>query len=178
MNIFFLCALRCGADLRLLARMYHKKHQKIILEIAQMLSTAVHVNLPEECADRVYKPSHRHHPMTLWVCASPYNALLAIRIAHALDGRFRKERKSGKPHASMAVVKCVSRLLVQHWDAMVNPQALERLQSQTTATLCPVEGWVLPVTPIPACVGGPVDSPNLVVQYKQYYASKLSAWGE
>ena len=177
MNIFFLCALFSSADLRALAGLYHKKHQKIILEIAQMLSTAVHVNLPEH-VDGVYRPSHRHHPMTLWVTASPYNALLAVRIAHALDARFRKERKSGKPHASMAIVNHVASLLARHWDAMTNADALARLHAQETTTLCPVENWVLPVTPIPACVGRPVDTPDLIKHYTVYYKQKLDAWNE
>ena len=176
MNIFFLRACRKRSDLRKLASLYHKKHQKIILEIAQMLCTAARENLAGEDVDHLYRGSHKHHPMTLWVTASPYNALLAARIANALDARFRQERKGGKSHASMGVVREVLKLMCKHWKRMFNADALKRLEQQQTATLCPVEDWVLPVTPIPACVGGPVSNPDIVQNYASYYQSKLDAW--
>lgn len=65
MNIFFvdMCPMRAAQSL-------HDKHVvKMVLELAQMLSAAHHLNKSRVTSQRVYKLTHRHHPMTKWVSA-------------------------------------------------------------------------------------------------------------
>ena len=45
---------------------------KMVLETAQLLSTAVHVE-EHELAAQVYRPTHLHHPCTKWVISAAAN---------------------------------------------------------------------------------------------------------
>ncbi len=68
MNIFYL-----DRDPKIAAQMMCDKHVvKMILESAQMLSTAHRVLDGDEYADKVgiYKMSHKNHPSTIWVRSS------------------------------------------------------------------------------------------------------------
>lgn len=64
MNIFYLDELtdRC-------AQYHHDVHlRKMIVEYAQLLSTAQHIcPLNKEYADKIYKPTHVNHPCAIWV---------------------------------------------------------------------------------------------------------------
>jgi hypothetical protein len=71
MNIFYL-----DRDPVVAAQMMCDKHVvKMILESAQMLSTAHRVLDGDEYADRVglYKMAHKNHPSTIWVRANSKN---------------------------------------------------------------------------------------------------------
>ena len=82
MNIFYL-----NRDPIIAAQMMCDKHVvKMILESAQMLSTAHRVCDGDEYANEVnlYKTAHKNHPSTIWVRSAPshygwlYNHMIAL----------------------------------------------------------------------------------------------------
>ena len=93
MNIFIL-----DSDPRIAAQMHCDKHcVKMILETAQMLSTAHHVyNTPQ--ADKVYKQAYLNHPCTKWVRESKTNYRWAVDLYLELLKEFKLRR--GKTHKS------------------------------------------------------------------------------
>lgn len=92
MNIFVL-----SEDPREAARQQCDRHVvKMILESAQMLSTLCH----QHGRPAPYKPTHPHHPCTLWAgeCAENY-AWLHQHLAGLLE---EYTRRYGKTHATQA----------------------------------------------------------------------------
>jgi len=93
MNIFVLDTNPLTA-----AKMHCDKHcVKMILETAQMLSTAHHVYETSE-ADKVYKKAHLNHPCTKWIRESKANYGWAYDLYFALLMEFQSRR--GKDHKS------------------------------------------------------------------------------
>ena len=93
MNIFVL-----DKNPSIAASMHCDKHvPKMILETAQMLSTAHHVyDTPQ--APLVYKKAYLNHPCTIWIRESKANYGWAWTLYHELLVEFRKRR--GKYHKS------------------------------------------------------------------------------
>ena len=96
MNIFYL-----DRDPKIAAQMMCDKHVvKMILESAQMLSTAHRVLDGDEYADKVglYKMAHKNHPSTIWVrqCYQHYWWLYAHMVALMEEYTYRY----GKHHAT------------------------------------------------------------------------------
>lgn len=93
MNIFIL-----DKNPRIAARMHCDKHvPKMILETAQMLSTAHHVyDTPQ--ASFVYKKAHLNHPCTKWVRESVDNYGWTFELFRELNNEFVRRR--GKKHLS------------------------------------------------------------------------------
>ena len=96
MNIFYL-----DRDPKIAAQMMCDKHVvKMILESAQMLSTAHRVLDGDEYADKVglYKMAHKNHPSTIWVRLSNqhYWWLYAHMVALMEEYTYRY----GKHHAT------------------------------------------------------------------------------
>ena len=101
MNIFYL-----DKDPVVAAQMHCNKHVvKMILESAQMLSTAHRVLDGDEHADNVgmYKMAHRNHPSTKWVRHSyqNYKWLYTHMIALMQEYTYRY----GKHHATERLIK-------------------------------------------------------------------------
>jgi len=68
-NIFFLDSHPYTA-----ATMMCDKHvRKMIIESAQMLSTAHHVLDGDDAIPNLYKPTHRNHPCSVWVRENNHN---------------------------------------------------------------------------------------------------------
>lgn len=98
MNIFFI-----DSDPFKAARWHGDKHVvKMILESAQMMSTAHHVTGSEH-AENLYKPVHINHPCSIWVRENLANYEWMWNLFCGLCGEFRLRR--GKSHAT-------SRLLI------------------------------------------------------------------
>lgn len=98
MNIFFL-----DPDPKIAASMHCDQHlHKMILESAQMLSTAAHVWFPQ-ISDILYKSSYANHPCTQWVRASTNNALWVSTLAIELDEI--RQSLGSDPHLSIRVVR-------------------------------------------------------------------------
>ena len=95
MNIFFL-----HKDPQWAANALCDKHvPKMLLESAQMLSTAVQANAKERLED-LYKPAYPKHPMTIWVGHTQQNFIWALEnavfISQEYCKRFKKLHKSSK----------------------------------------------------------------------------------
>jgi hypothetical protein len=96
MNIFVL-----DTDPVKAAQYQHDKHVvKMVLESTQLLSTAHWLN---GSANGIYKPTHTHHPSTIWAAASLQNYQWLARHAIALSKEYTK--RYGKEH------KCHSHIL-------------------------------------------------------------------
>jgi len=93
MNIFVL-----DKNPSIAAQMHCDKHvPKMILETAQMLSTAHHVyDTPQ--APLVYKQAHLNHPCTIWVRESVDNYAWTYELFRELNNEFVARR--GKIHLS------------------------------------------------------------------------------
>jgi len=101
MNIFAL-----SNDPREAARFQHDRHViKMILESAQMLSTACHLDpgfmavLPEQYAPNLYKPTHANHPCNIWVRESKANFVwLTLHLEALLAEYHRRFQKTHKTY--------------------------------------------------------------------------------
>jgi hypothetical protein len=96
MNIFYL-----DKDPVIAAQMHCDKHcVKMILESAQMLSTAHRVCDGDEIADSkgMYKMAHKNHPSTIWVRSSVKNYIWLWKHMTALMREYT--HRYGKTHAT------------------------------------------------------------------------------
>jgi len=92
MNIFYLA--RC--PIKSAELMCDKHIVKMILESAQMLCTAHHINGSKLSLEDIYKPAYKNHPSTVWVRESPkhYDWL----YIHFLTLCSEYTRRYGKTH--------------------------------------------------------------------------------
>jgi len=88
------------------ARYHCDKHiKKMVLETAQMLSTAVHiVGAP---TSKVYKKAYMNHPCTVWARESFANFIELWQLGMALgeEWSYRYGRKDKETHNSYEVIK-------------------------------------------------------------------------
>lgn len=97
MNIFVL-----DRDVGKCARYHSDRHVvKMTLESAQMLCTVLHMSGIEA----PYRPTHIHHPCTLWAGRSLSNWLWLRELALALNDEYRYRYRRSSDHASGTVVK-------------------------------------------------------------------------
>lgn len=84
MNIFVTskCPIKCAEYLDTL------RLNKMVLETAQMLATAIH----HHGGNATYKPTHKHHPMTVFVGQTRDNYRWTLRHFAALCREFTKRR--------------------------------------------------------------------------------------
>lgn len=82
---------------------------KMILESAQMLSTAAHSHLPSIPSKFLYKPAYESHPCTRWISASYSNMVWVCTLAITLES-IRDSRNLNR-HASMDVVDIIRNTL-------------------------------------------------------------------
>ena len=119
MNIFYLD--KCPKKA---ARLQYNKHVvKMILESAQMLSTAHHVYGNPN--DVPYKPAHLNHPSTIWVRENSLHYDWLYEHFVALQGEYYKRYK--KTHLSFT--KCYEPLMnhpenIPHEEFEQPPQAM------------------------------------------------------
>lgn len=112
MNIFVL-----DEDPVKAARMQCDAHVvKMILESAQMLSTAVREVTGYE-GDEIYKRTHLNHPCSIWARESYQNFRWLFR--HAMSLCFEYAERYGKTHKSMKVINQCMGILANsckaHW---------------------------------------------------------------
>lgn len=75
------------------------RQNKMILETAQLLSTAIHQNSDSD-VDGIYRPTHKHHPCTKWVAKSRANFSWALDYLKEL-GKVRNNN-----HKSLSLLSC------------------------------------------------------------------------
>jgi hypothetical protein len=113
MNIFVL-----DTDPRLAARYHCDKHVvKMILETAQLLSTAHHVLNPNIIqrvgsewrlsGHKIYGPTHTNHPCAVWVRESMYNYEWTLSLGRHLCEEYT--RRYGKEHKTSKIIHTLSR---------------------------------------------------------------------
>lgn len=75
-----------------------KRVVKMVLETAQMLSTAIHLSTDYEYKKEIYKPTHANHPCSLWARESKQNFEWLyyhfMALNHEYYMRFKKTHKS------------------------------------------------------------------------------------
>jgi hypothetical protein len=91
-----------------IAASYHcDQHlHKMILESAQMLSTAARTWFPNIRSSIIYKPAYPNHPCTKWVTQSFNNAHWLINLCTALEDI--RESLNCPRHSSMDVIDAVA----------------------------------------------------------------------
>lgn len=98
MNIFYL-----DPNPIIAASMHCDQHlNKMILESAQMLSTAAHTWYPKH-AQHFYEPAYEKHPCTIWV-RNKANALWVTTLAEELN-EIRLSLSNCDDHASIHIIR-------------------------------------------------------------------------
>ena len=99
MNIFFIdkCPIKSAQQL------CDKHVVKMVLETAQMCSTAMHEWGFARHLKHVYKVAYKNHPMTVWVRDNQHN--LAWAVTHGLEIGKEYTRRYGKVHKSTKVLE-------------------------------------------------------------------------
>jgi len=145
MNIFYL-----NEDPRTAAEYHCDKHVvKMILETAQLLSTAHRILDGDKWADKVglYKCTHKNHPSAVWVRVSVDHYVWTYQLFKELCLAYTA--RYGKTHKS-------ARLL----DALyLVPKAID---------------WDAGFTAPPQCMPDEYKQPNTVQAYRDYYLGEKS----
>ena len=99
MNIFFIdkCPIKSAQQL------CDKHVVKMVLETAQMCSTAMHYWDQAKHMEHVYKSAYVNHPMTVWVRDNVHN--LAWAVIHGLAIGREYTYRYGKNHKSTNVLE-------------------------------------------------------------------------
>ena len=149
MNIFYL-----DGNYRKAAEMHCDKHcVKMILEYAQMLSSAHHL-LDEEyvISNDLYKVAHKNHPCTIWVRENAQHYLWLYSLFQYLSEEYTK--RYGKIHASW-------KKLHKHLKHL--PKNIKHIK------------WRTP----PQCMPDNCKHDNTVEAYRNYYIlekNKIAKW--
>lgn len=146
MNIFVLDSVPQFA-----AKMHCDQHvRKMIVESAQMLSTAHHI-LQSKHTDSLYKPTHPNHPCNIWVRSSYENYNWLVDLWFALCNEY--QTRFDKPH------KTFVKLQDYIWKA---PPAI------------PQKGLL----PFVQCMPDEYKHEDAIVAYHNFYIHKKKLWKE
>lgn len=141
MNIFYLSPIPMIA-----ARWHCDKHVcKMIIESAQMLSTAHHEH--GTWLEGMYKPTHKNHPSNVWTRASRQHYMYVQELAVALCHEFRK--RYGKSHKTESLLRGL----------LADPPSVLH-----------ASGWCDP----PKAMPEEFKPGDAVTAYQRYYRAKLS----
>jgi hypothetical protein len=100
MNIFFL-----DRDPAKAAGYHCDQHiVKMAVEYAQLLSTALH-ETGSTLNEWVYKPTHQHHPCSIWVAQSLSHWAWLWKLGHHVGNEYT--RRYHKIHQSTRVLRCL-----------------------------------------------------------------------
>ena len=144
MNIFYLDTNPATA-----AQLMCDRHVvKMILETAQLLSTAHH---ELDGASPAYKPTHRNHPSAAWARASASHYAWLYDHMMALGAEYT--RRYGKTHKTIA----------EHADTLAQPPVL-----------LADDGYTHP----PQCMPDECKGVDTVAAYQAYYQLKASEWAD
>ena len=88
--------------------LFDKHVSKILLEIVQMLCTAIQLVDPDnEISSKIklYKIAHKNHPVTIWMRASLDNYMWALNLVDAMhnEWKYRYDHPPEKMHKSFIV---------------------------------------------------------------------------
>ena len=149
MNIFFLDKRPDNA-----AEMHNDKHcVKMILEYAQMLSTAHRVLDGENVHPDLYKIAHKNHPSTIWTRSSKQHYDWLFRLFRMLSAEYSIRYSNGefKVHKT--------------WDKL--GKILETAPKNIVDN-----GWVDP----PQCMPDHCKKPDTIDAYRNYYLTEKASF--
>ena len=149
MNIFFLDKRPDNA-----AEMHNDKHcVKMILEYAQMLSTAHRVLDGENAHPDLYKIAHKNHPSTIWTRSSKQHYDWLFRLFRMLSAEYTLRYSNGefKVHKS--------------WDKL--GKILETAPKNIVDN-----GWIDP----PQCMPDHCKKPDTIDAYRNYYLTEKASF--
>ena len=149
MNIFFLDKTPDNA-----AEMHCDKHcVKMILEYAQMLSTAHRVLDGENVHPDLYKIAHKNHPSTIWTRSSKQHYDWLFRLFRMLSAEYTLRYSNGefKVHKT--------------WDKL--GKILETAPKNIVDN-----GWVDP----PQCMPDHCKKPDTIDAYRNYYLTEKASF--
>ena len=154
MNWFYLFRNRRAA-----ARLLGDPHlTKMPLETTQLLSNVYHVH-ESKLKPCPYKPTHLHHPWTIWACRRKRNFLHMAAYGLALCIEFRSRR--GKAHG------CEKHII----NMLRNPPKFNKHLRPTQ------KPWTRMVWTgkfkIPLCMPEEFHAENATLAYRRYYFSKV-----
>ena len=143
MNIFFIdkCPVMSAIQL------CDKHVVKMVLETAQMCSTAMHYWDQAKHMEHVYKSAYVNHPMTVWVRDNVHN--LAWAVIHGLSIGREYTYRYGKNHKSTKVLEEINDVL-------------------TDMAWGDVHSFALHTTP-PQCMPDQFKCDDYVEAYRNYY---------
>jgi hypothetical protein len=108
-NIFFL-----DKDPLMAARYHHDVHlNKMILETAQLLSTAHHQIDGMDAPQGIYKQTHVNHPSAAWARSSIYNYSWTLRLLRNLleEYEWRKEKQHATDKLFNLLILCPKKMV-------------------------------------------------------------------
>ena len=149
MNIFFLDKRQDNA-----AEMHCDKHcVKMILEYAQMLSTAHRVLDGENVHPDLYKIAHKNHPSTIWTRSSKQHYDWLFRLFRMLSAEYTLRYSNGefKVHKT--------------WDKF--GKILETAPKNIVDN-----GWIDP----PQCMPDHCKKPDTIDAYRNYYLTEKASF--
>ena len=151
MNIFFLDKRPDDA-----AEMHCDKHcVKMILEYAQMLSTAHRVLDGEGVHPDLYKIAHKNHPSTIWTRSSKQHYDWLFRLFRMLSAEYSIRYSNGKFKVHKS------------WDKL--GKILE-----TAPKNIEDNGWIDP----PQCMPDSCKDDDVVRAYRNYYIQEKSSFAK
>lgn len=111
MNVFYI-----DTDPRVAAHYHYDVHvRKMILETAQLLSTAQRIYLPRSFCDDtlgIYKRAFERHPCTVWVSKNSANYNWAFTLFSELLNEFKK--MTGRCHSSATLYDALKKTPYEH----------------------------------------------------------------
>ena len=149
MNIFYLVEdpVEC-------AKMHTDRHcVKMILEYAQMLSTAHRVLDGENVHPDLYKIAHKNHPSTIWTRSSKQHYDWLFRLFRMLSAEYTLRYSNGK----FKVHKT--------WDKL--GKILETAPKNIVDN-----GWIDP----PQCMPDHCKKPDTIDAYRNYYLTEKASF--
>lgn len=148
MNIFFL-----DVEPRLAALYHNDVHViKMILESAQLLSTAHQHWNNGDISTELYRPTHIHHPCTQWLMESTENYRWLYELFVELEKQY--EQRFGKKHKSYVLLR----------DLLISP---------------PAELPEIGMTPVRMAMPDQYKQDDPVEAYREYYRKEkahLASW--
>lgn len=97
----------------------------MILETAQLLSTAHHELDGEKAIKNIYKATHKNHPSALWVQASRYNYEWALELfENLLEEYTYRYGKIHKTSEKLFSLRCLPKNIPEDVEFFPPPQAM------------------------------------------------------
>jgi hypothetical protein len=95
-----------------------KRVNKMILETAQLLSTAIHIIDPNHDLT-IYKMTHKNHPVSVWVRSSKDNFIFVINYFKAISDEYTF--RTAKVHKSFSLYPVFIEFITSNYEFLELP---------------------------------------------------------